>query len=185
MIPFPVFVAGYIIYRTSRRRHSLLRSVSWHQKLLRPASGLSSSQQARSLRSTGHTEKSPRRRSSSCRTSALCCSSCSSAAARGGAKAGVWVVTALLAAVFSWRVSALMPWPVDAIIWVMAASTVLGGFYALFLHHPGVDWKWSIDRSTCWSNGTVNSCVNIVTYWLLAIGYCKCLVLSTHVYIHI
>ena len=59
--------------------------------------------------------------------------------ARGGAKAGVWVVTALLAAVFSWRVSALMPWPVDAIIWVMAASTVLGGFYALFLHHPGVD----------------------------------------------
>ncbi|EEC74304.1 hypothetical protein OsI_09565 [Oryza sativa Indica Group] len=59
--------------------------------------------------------------------------------ARGGAKAGVWVATTLLIAVFSWRVSAVTPWPVDAIVWVMAASTVLGGFYTLFLHHPGGD----------------------------------------------
>uniref|UniRef100_A0A0E0L7T0 Uncharacterized protein n=1 Tax=Oryza punctata TaxID=4537 RepID=A0A0E0L7T0_ORYPU len=48
-------------------------------------------------------------------------------------KAGVWLSTALLAVVFSWRVSELMPWPVAVVIWLMAASTVLGGYCAPFV----------------------------------------------------
>uniref|UniRef100_A0A0D9WLT5 Uncharacterized protein n=1 Tax=Leersia perrieri TaxID=77586 RepID=A0A0D9WLT5_9ORYZ len=57
--------------------------------------------------------------------------------ARGRAKAGVWAVTTLLTTVFSLRVSAIMPWPVDAVVWLMAAATVLGGFYGMFLHPVG------------------------------------------------
>ncbi|KAL6606622.1 hypothetical protein ACP70R_042275 [Stipagrostis hirtigluma subsp. patula] len=53
--------------------------------------------------------------------------------ARDRAKAGVWLFTTVLTAMFSWRVAALMPLPVAAGVWLMAASTVLGGFYALFL----------------------------------------------------
>jgi apolipoprotein N-acyltransferase len=49
------------------------------------------------------------------------------------AKVGVWVTTTLLTTLFSWRVSALMPWPVAAGVWFMAASTILGGYYVLFL----------------------------------------------------
>ncbi|KAL6606624.1 hypothetical protein ACP70R_042277 [Stipagrostis hirtigluma subsp. patula] len=54
-------------------------------------------------------------------------------AARGRAKAGVWLFTTTLTAMFSWRVAALMPLPAAAGVWLMAGSTVLGGFYALFL----------------------------------------------------
>ncbi|EEC79998.1 hypothetical protein OsI_21649 [Oryza sativa Indica Group] len=148
MIPFPVFVAGYIIYRTSSDDvtlysdpfHGIRSCYDLHRVILLTASSI-----AAIHRSHGEITE----------TSFIVVSYLSlvllfvflrrfeaaprNSPARGGAKAGVWVVTALLAAVFSWRVSALMPWPVDAIIWVMAASTVLGGFYALFLHHPGVD----------------------------------------------
>ncbi|CAD6340268.1 unnamed protein product [Miscanthus lutarioriparius] len=52
-----------------------------------------------------------------------------SPAARGRAKIGVW-----LTAMFLWRVSVLVPWPVvGAGVCFMGASTVAGGFYALFL----------------------------------------------------
>jgi hypothetical protein len=34
---------------------------------------------------------------------------------------------------FTWRVAALVPWPVAAGVCFMGASTVAGGFYALFL----------------------------------------------------
>ncbi|TVU01005.1 hypothetical protein EJB05_53550, partial [Eragrostis curvula] len=54
-------------------------------------------------------------------------------ASKDRARLGVWLTTTLLTAIFSWRVAALMPWAVAAGIWFMAASTVLGGFYALFL----------------------------------------------------
>ncbi|CAL5051019.1 unnamed protein product [Urochloa decumbens] len=53
--------------------------------------------------------------------------------ARDRAKVGVWLTTTLLTAMFSWRVAALMPGLVAAAVWLMAASTVIGGFYALFL----------------------------------------------------
>ncbi|KAL6606623.1 hypothetical protein ACP70R_042276 [Stipagrostis hirtigluma subsp. patula] len=54
-------------------------------------------------------------------------------AARHRARLAVWLLTTLLTAMFSWRVAALVPLPLAAGVWLMAASTVLGGFYALFL----------------------------------------------------
>ncbi|CAL5050990.1 unnamed protein product [Urochloa decumbens] len=57
-------------------------------------------------------------------------------AARDKARLGVWLTTALLTAMFSWRVAAVMPWPVAAGVWFMGGSTIAGGFYALFLHRP-------------------------------------------------
>ena len=54
-------------------------------------------------------------------------------AARDRARAGVWLTTTLLTAMFSWRVSALMPPPLAAAVWLTGCSTVIGGFYVLFL----------------------------------------------------
>uniref|UniRef100_J3MB94 Uncharacterized protein n=1 Tax=Oryza brachyantha TaxID=4533 RepID=J3MB94_ORYBR len=53
--------------------------------------------------------------------------------ARTRSKAGVWLSSSLLTTVFSWRVSAIMPWPVAVVVWLMAAATVFGGFFALFV----------------------------------------------------
>ncbi|RLN12723.1 hypothetical protein C2845_PM09G16930 [Panicum miliaceum] len=55
-------------------------------------------------------------------------------AARGQLKVAVWVLTTLLTAAFSYKVAAIMPFPVQLLVWGMAAATVLGGFYAFFLH---------------------------------------------------
>ncbi|GJN00923.1 hypothetical protein PR202_ga18150 [Eleusine coracana subsp. coracana] len=57
----------------------------------------------------------------------------SGSVARGHARIDVWILTTLLTTMFSWRVAALLPWLVAAGVWFMAASTVLGGYYALFL----------------------------------------------------
>lgn len=54
-------------------------------------------------------------------------------ASRDRARRGVWLTTTLLTAMFTWRVAALMPWPVAVGVCFMGASTVAGGFYALFL----------------------------------------------------
>ncbi|KAJ1258013.1 hypothetical protein BS78_10G041000 [Paspalum vaginatum] len=55
-------------------------------------------------------------------------------ASRGRARVGVWVVTALLTAMFSWRVAVIMPSPVVAAgVCFIGASTVAGGFYTMFL----------------------------------------------------
>ncbi|KAG2604206.1 hypothetical protein PVAP13_4NG052600 [Panicum virgatum] len=55
-------------------------------------------------------------------------------ASRDRARRGVWLTTTLLTAMFTWRVAALVPWPVVAAgVCFMGASTVAGGFYALFL----------------------------------------------------
>ncbi|KAG8093950.1 hypothetical protein GUJ93_ZPchr0012g18986 [Zizania palustris] len=49
-------------------------------------------------------------------------------------KAGVWLLSTLLTTAFAWRVSGMMPWPPAAVVvWVMAASTVVGGFCVLFV----------------------------------------------------
>lgn len=53
---------------------------------------------------------------------------------RSNLKAAVWVLTTLLTVVFSYKVAAIMPVPVQVLVWAMAGATVLGGFYAFFVH---------------------------------------------------
>ncbi|KAF8652124.1 hypothetical protein HU200_063074 [Digitaria exilis] len=57
--------------------------------------------------------------------------------ARGKLKVAVWVLTTLLTIVFSYKVATIMPMAVQILVWGMAAATVLGGFYAFFLHREG------------------------------------------------
>nr|CAB3446106.1 unnamed protein product [Digitaria exilis] len=52
-------------------------------------------------------------------------------------KMAVWLLTTLLTTAFSYKVAAIMPFPVQVLVWTMAGATVLGGFYAFFLHHEG------------------------------------------------
>jgi peptidoglycan biosynthesis protein MviN/MurJ (putative lipid II flippase) len=55
---------------------------------------------------------------------------------RDRARVGVWLATTALTAMFSWRVAAVMPWPVAAGVWLAGGCTVAGGYYLLFfLHH--------------------------------------------------
>lgn len=49
-------------------------------------------------------------------------------------KMAVWLLTTMLTAAFSYKVAAIMPFPVQVVVWAMAGATVLGGFYAFFLH---------------------------------------------------
>ncbi|XP_020098013.1 uncharacterized protein LOC109716830 [Ananas comosus] len=49
-------------------------------------------------------------------------------------KSAVWLLATLLTAMFSNRVAGLMPWPVAVLVWLMAAATILGGFYGFFLY---------------------------------------------------
>ncbi|CAL5023152.1 unnamed protein product [Urochloa decumbens] len=49
-------------------------------------------------------------------------------------KMAVWLLTTLLTAAFSYKVAAIMPLPVQVLVWAMAGATVLGGFYAFFIH---------------------------------------------------
>lgn len=49
-------------------------------------------------------------------------------------KVVVWSLATVLTAMFSYRVAAIMPWAVKLIVWGMAATTTLGGFYALFIY---------------------------------------------------
>ncbi|XP_062229092.1 uncharacterized protein LOC133926931 isoform X2 [Phragmites australis] len=58
-------------------------------------------------------------------------------ATRDKLKVAVWLLTTLLTVVFSYKVAAIMPFPVQVLVWAMAAATVLGGFYAFFLHREG------------------------------------------------
>uniref|UniRef100_A0A0E0L7S0 Uncharacterized protein n=1 Tax=Oryza punctata TaxID=4537 RepID=A0A0E0L7S0_ORYPU len=53
---------------------------------------------------------------------------------RGRVKAAVWSLTTLLTAMFASRVAPLMPPLVAAGVWIMGAATVVGGFWAFFLH---------------------------------------------------
>ncbi|KAJ3709058.1 hypothetical protein LUZ61_012763 [Rhynchospora tenuis] len=48
-------------------------------------------------------------------------------------KVAVWSLATLLTLMFSWKVAILMPLPVAVVVWVMAAATSVGGFYAFFL----------------------------------------------------
>lgn len=52
---------------------------------------------------------------------------------RSRAKAAVWALSTLLTAMFASRVAPLMPPPVAVAVWVMAAATAVGGFWAMFV----------------------------------------------------
>jgi len=52
--------------------------------------------------------------------------------ARRHLKLAVWILTTLLTAVFSYKIAAIMPLPLQILVWVMATSTVGGGYYAFF-----------------------------------------------------
>ncbi|RLN09367.1 hypothetical protein C2845_PM11G00930 [Panicum miliaceum] len=52
-------------------------------------------------------------------------------------KMAVWLLTTMLTAAFSYKVAEIMPFPVQVLVWTMAGVTVLGGFYAFFLHQEG------------------------------------------------
>ncbi|CAL5045891.1 unnamed protein product [Urochloa decumbens] len=54
--------------------------------------------------------------------------------ARGRARLAVWLLTTTLTASFTWRIGAMLPLSFAIAAWIMAAATVLGGFYVLFLH---------------------------------------------------
>uniref|UniRef100_A0A0E0E361 Uncharacterized protein n=1 Tax=Oryza meridionalis TaxID=40149 RepID=A0A0E0E361_9ORYZ len=56
--------------------------------------------------------------------------------ARGNLKAAVWVLTTLLTVVLSYKVVAIMPVPVQVLVWAIAGATILGvgGFYSFFAH---------------------------------------------------
>ncbi|XP_006655786.2 uncharacterized protein LOC102702945 [Oryza brachyantha] len=55
-------------------------------------------------------------------------------AARGRLKRAVWALSTLLTAMFAWKVAALMPAPVAAVVWALAVATSLGGFLAIFVN---------------------------------------------------
>jgi len=52
-------------------------------------------------------------------------------------KMAVWLTTTMLTVAFSYKVAKIMPFPVQVLVWAMAGITVLGGFYAFFLHREG------------------------------------------------
>ncbi|TKW37260.1 hypothetical protein SEVIR_1G036192v4 [Setaria viridis] len=52
-------------------------------------------------------------------------------------KMAVWLLTTMLTAAFSYKVAAIMPFPLQVLVWAMAGATILGGFYAFFLHEEG------------------------------------------------
>lgn len=56
-------------------------------------------------------------------------------------KAVIWALAAALMAGFSGRVSAVLPAPLGVLIWAMAASVAVGGFFGLFLFDRREDEK--------------------------------------------
>ncbi|CAL5023135.1 unnamed protein product [Urochloa decumbens] len=49
-------------------------------------------------------------------------------------KVAVWSLTTALTLAFSYKVAAVMPLPVEVHLWLMAFTTIAGGFYAFFVH---------------------------------------------------
>ncbi|URE20528.1 hypothetical protein MUK42_11284 [Musa troglodytarum] len=49
-------------------------------------------------------------------------------------KMAVWLLSAALVLAFSCRVSSVMPRALAALVWLMAGSVLVGGFYGLFLY---------------------------------------------------
>ncbi|CAL5023144.1 unnamed protein product [Urochloa decumbens] len=53
---------------------------------------------------------------------------------RGWLKIGIWTLTTLLTFAFSYKVAAVMPPLVAVFVWIMAFTTVAGGFLAFFIY---------------------------------------------------
>ncbi|KAJ3694112.1 hypothetical protein LUZ60_009592 [Juncus effusus] len=49
-------------------------------------------------------------------------------------KACVWLLSTLITVMFAYKVAALMPFWVAMIVWGMASSVVIGGFYVFFIY---------------------------------------------------
>ncbi|CAO2200755.1 unnamed protein product [Urochloa humidicola] len=49
-------------------------------------------------------------------------------------KVAIWMLTTLLTIAFAYKLAVSVPVLVQVLVWVMASATVLGGFYAFFLH---------------------------------------------------
>ncbi|RCV04871.1 hypothetical protein SETIT_1G036100v2 [Setaria italica] len=49
----------------------------------------------------------------------------------------VWLLTTMLTTAFSYMVAEIMPLPMQMLVWAMVGMTMLGGFYAFFLHQKG------------------------------------------------
>jgi hypothetical protein len=45
----------------------------------------------------------------------------------------VWALSALLTALFAWKVAEVVPWPAGVLVWAAAVATSAAGFFALFL----------------------------------------------------
>ncbi|URE18346.1 hypothetical protein MUK42_12118 [Musa troglodytarum] len=58
---------------------------------------------------------------------------------RGALKLAVWTLSTTLIAMFSYRVAAIMPFPVAILVWCMSGLTISGGFYAFFVHRSQDD----------------------------------------------
>lgn len=52
----------------------------------------------------------------------------------GKVKAAIWVLSTLLTTMFASRVAPLMPSFVAAMVWLMAAATAIGGYWAFFVN---------------------------------------------------
>lgn len=56
------------------------------------------------------------------------------AARRTQLKIAVWSLSTLITMMFAYKVAALMVWPLVVVVWVMAATVPVGGFYAFFIY---------------------------------------------------
>ncbi|KAJ1685457.1 hypothetical protein LUZ63_016847 [Rhynchospora breviuscula] len=50
-------------------------------------------------------------------------------------KTAVWSLSTLITVMFAYRVAALMPLPLAVVVWVMATTVPVGGFYAFFIYN--------------------------------------------------
>jgi p-aminobenzoyl-glutamate transporter AbgT len=49
-------------------------------------------------------------------------------------KIAVWSLSTLVTMMFAYRVAALMPWLLAIVVWIMAVTVPVGGFYAFFIY---------------------------------------------------
>lgn len=65
-------------------------------------------------------------------------------------KVTIWVLTALLICVYSYKIAAIMTQTVRTLVWAIAAITELGGFYAFFLHREETNGAYHCPAPHSW-----------------------------------
>ncbi|XP_065016667.1 uncharacterized protein LOC135643535 [Musa acuminata AAA Group] len=68
---------------------------------------------------------------------------------RGALKMAVWTLSTILVAMFSYRVAAIMPFPVAILVWCMSGLTISGSFYAFFVHQSQDDDSCGAPSKPC------------------------------------